>query len=175
LASWFSLLTSKDIFTKLFMENGLSTAFLKSVWYTEPGFNNTLLGICVVLFLSVILVDLIILVVKWPLKESRPKFARIAAWVARGVSGLSLLFIVLFAILVGSPDIIYGVPTWFNVALILPWVIALLTLGMIVFAVVSWRQGYWGLFRRLYYTITTLASVGFVWYLLYWNFISLPH
>jgi hypothetical protein len=49
---------------------------------------------------------------------------------------------------------------------------ALLTVGALVYAVLAWKDSYWGLVSRLYYTLVTVAAVAFVWFLNYWNLLG---
>ena len=44
----------------------------------------------------------------------------------------------------------------------LPWFLGLVTLAMVVLAVLSWLKGYWGIWGRLYYSLTTLLAVAYV-------------
>lgn len=56
--------------------------------------------------------------------------------------------------------------------LVVPPLIAVLTVGALVLTVPAWIRGYWGMLRRTYYTLITLAAVGFVWFLYYWNLLG---
>ncbi len=49
---------------------------------------------------------------------------------------------------------------------------ALLTVGALVYAVLAWKKGYWGVAFRAYYTLVTVAAVAFVWFLNYWNLLG---
>lgn len=71
-----------------------------------------------------------------------------------------------------NPEIVYGLPPSVESLFFLPWVIGLLALGMVIGTILAWVQRYWGWLRRLHYTATTLAAVAFVWFLLYWNLLS---
>jgi len=36
----------------------------------------------------------------------------------------------------------------------------------------AWKDSYWGIVGRVYYTLVTLAAVGFVWFLNNWNLLG---
>jgi hypothetical protein len=38
-----------------------------------------------------------------------------------------------------------------------------LTLGMVVFTVLAWKDGYWRILGRAHYTLVALGAVGFLW------------
>ncbi|HMQ56425.1 MAG TPA: hypothetical protein PKD98_30380, partial [Anaerolineae bacterium] len=40
----------------------------------------------------------------------------------------------------------------------LPWLLGLVTVGLVIIAGTSWLKGYWGLAGRLYYSLTTLLA-----------------
>ena len=48
-------------------------------------------------------------------------------------------------------------------------VIAVLTVLAAVLGVVAWKKSYWGVAGRVHYTLVTLATLAFVWFLAYWN------
>jgi hypothetical protein len=49
---------------------------------------------------------------------------------------------------------------------------AVLTAGALVYTVLAWKNGYWGIAARAYYTLVTVAGVAFVWLLDYWNLLG---
>jgi hypothetical protein len=49
---------------------------------------------------------------------------------------------------------------------------AALTVGALVYAVLAWKNSYWGIAARAYYTLVTVAAVAFVWFLNYWNMLG---
>ena len=46
---------------------------------------------------------------------------------------------------------------------------AILTVGALIYTVLAWKNSYWGIAGRLYYTLVTAAAVSFVWFLNSWN------
>jgi hypothetical protein len=49
---------------------------------------------------------------------------------------------------------------------------ALLTAGALVYTILAWKDQYWGVAFRLYYTLVTIAAVAFVWFLNNWNLLG---
>jgi hypothetical protein len=49
---------------------------------------------------------------------------------------------------------------------------ALLTVGALIYTVLAWKDRYWGVAFRFYYTLVTVAAVAFVWFLNYWNLLG---
>ena len=56
--------------------------------------------------------------------------------------------------------------------LLLPILAAVQTVGALVYSVLAWKDSYWGVAGRVYYTLVTLAAVAFVWFLNYWNLLG---
>jgi pimeloyl-ACP methyl ester carboxylesterase len=52
---------------------------------------------------------------------------------------------------------------------ILPWLAAILTLALLAFAFLAWKRRWWKLPDRVYFTIVTLAAVGFTGLLVSWR------
>ena len=38
--------------------------------------------------------------------------------------------------------------------------------------VLAWKDSYWSIPFRTYYTLVTVAAVAFVWFLNYWNLLG---
>ena len=51
----------------------------------------------------------------------------------------------------------------------LGWVLGLLVLPTVWFALVAWAKSYWGVLSRLHFTLVTLSAVAFIWSLHFWN------
>ena len=52
---------------------------------------------------------------------------------------------------------------------ILPWLTAILTLGLLAFAFLAWKERWWKLPERVYFTTVTLAAAGFTALLISWR------
>lgn len=161
--------------THLFQQNNPTTAYLKAPWYAASGFNLSLLGITLLLFVVTIIGGLVALWLRWRYHEQRSWGAQLAAWSAGLLSLASMAFVVVFVSTVSNiENIAFGMPAWFNNLMLLPWVVAGLAVLMLVFTPVVWARRYWSLPRRLHYTLLLLASGAFVWWLSYWNLLVWP-
>jgi hypothetical protein len=49
---------------------------------------------------------------------------------------------------------------------------AVLTVDALVYTALAWKNGYWGVIFRIYYTLVTIAAMAFVWFLNYWNWLG---
>lgn len=159
----------------MFWENGYN-AYIKLPWYETASFHLTLLASCVLLFLSAVLVwpiDFLVKRRKRAAGEPSPILPRLARWLAWGLSALNLFFLVAFFSMLG-PDIAYGVPPAMRLLMFVPLLVAALTVGLVIFSVLAWVRRYWGAAGRVYYTLLTLATLTFVWWLSYWNLLGFP-
>jgi CubicO group peptidase (beta-lactamase class C family) len=149
-------------------------AFEKLNWYETPAFNMALLGLCVLLFLSMIPVAAIRAIRDRRLSAApKPALrgARVAYWIMLGICVLNLLFVAGMW-LWGNPKPVYGVSMIFQIVLGLGVLAAVLTAGALVYGVLAWKNSYWGPVTRAYYTLVAVAAVGFVWFLNYWNLLG---
>lgn len=160
--------------THMFMDLAPQYAFEKLDWYETPGFNMALLGVCVLIFLSMIPVGLMRAIRNHRLGGDRNpalRAARVAYWIILGICVLNLLFLVGTA-LWGNPYPHFGVSIIYQIVLGLGVLSALLTAGALVYTALAWKNSYWGIAARLYYTLVTIAAVAFVWFLDYWNLLG---
>ena len=49
---------------------------------------------------------------------------------------------------------------------------ALLTAAALIYIVLAWKNRYWGIAFRAYYTLITAAALAFVWFLNQWNLLG---
>lgn len=158
--------------THMFFENKPVAAMIKLPWYEAPSFHFGLLVACMILFLSA--------VVTWPAglavavgrRENRPVRAGRARFLAWCLSALNIFFLAVFGRLMMSPSTVYGVPAMAKVVLIIPLLTTVMTAGLIGYTVLAWRRRYWGDIGRIHYTLVTLASLAFIWFLHYWNLLG---
>jgi CubicO group peptidase (beta-lactamase class C family) len=148
---------------------------VKLDWYETPGFNLALLLGCVLVFLSLIPVVLIRAI--WNRRPSgdrrpAPRGARIARWIVLGISVLNLLFVAGTMRWVMQPSELHSPLLIYKIVLGLGVLSALLTVGALVYCVLAWKNSYWGVAFRAYYTLVTIAAVAFVWFLNYWNMLG---
>ncbi|MCC6187725.1 MAG: beta-lactamase family protein [Anaerolineales bacterium] len=163
--------------THLFFDRFPNVAFEKLVWYETRGFHMGLALGSVLIFLSVIPAGLLRFIRdRRPSRDRKPapRGAHVAHGVILGISVLNLLFLVGFAL--GVPElernILLDPPLIMKLALGLGVLSAVLTAGALVYTVLAWKNRYWGIAGRGYYTLVTVAAVAFVWFLNYWNLLG---
>jgi CubicO group peptidase (beta-lactamase class C family) len=130
------------------------------------------LGLFLLIFLSPIVI--------WPLgalirrirkraSTATPGSLR-ARWVAAIASGLNFIFLLIMILTIG--DLRLGVPPIVQIALIIPIVTALLTLIMLLMTILAWKDSYWSVWGRIYYSFLTLTAVLFLVWANYWNLLG---
>jgi hypothetical protein len=125
--------------------------------------------------LAVLITFPFIWAISWIIKRVRKQpgeqrlLPRLAPWFGALSGGTAFLFALLILIqtgfqLMGAGEMqsLVGVSRSFIWIYSLPWVIVALALVLAVIAVISWKEGFWGLPRRLYFSLTTLAALLFV-------------
>jgi CubicO group peptidase (beta-lactamase class C family) len=160
--------------THMFTSVTPQLAFEKLKWYETPGFNMALVLGCVLIFLSMIPVATIRFIRYRRLngdQKPAPRRARVAYQLIVGISILNLLFVA-GTVQWGNPVPLFGVSMIYKIVLGLGVLSAALTIGALVYAVLAWKEGYWGVAFCVYYTLTTVAAVAFVWFLNYWNLLG---
>ena len=111
-------------------------------------------------------------VIKIVARDSVSLSTRLAIWVGWGVSALGLIFAIAFLITSVGPHIAHGLPPATAGLLLIPLIMTVLTVAMVILAVVTWVRRDWSLGRRVYYTLVTVASVAFIWWLNSWNLLG---
>jgi CubicO group peptidase (beta-lactamase class C family) len=165
-------------------------AYMKIPWYGTTGFRDLMLQRVMLLFLcsligwgSVALVGSLHRLRKQDkgdLSEPQPKTRSFLPTLARWVAALfGLVLIVLFVgmdsllsardPLFGYPVILLAKPPTFYILMMLPYILAGLTLLMLVFALLAWTRRYWGWASRLHYSLLALLGLAVVWAIWYWN------
>jgi len=151
-------------------------AFEKLDGYKAPSFHMMLVLGCVLAFLSMIFAAVIRFIRgrRRSDQEPAPRGARVAYWIILGISVLNLLFLVGTGS--GVPAIMQNIlldpPLIMKISLGLGVLSALLTPAALIYAVLAWKDRYWGIIYRVYYTLVTLAAMAFVWFLHYWNWLG---
>ena len=153
-------------------------AFEKLKWYETPGFNMALLLGCVLIFLSIIPLGLIrVIRSRRPSGGLKPsqRGTPIAHWIILGICVLNLLFVVgtmQWASTFQMYGVSLGVSMFYQIVLGLGVLSTVLTAGALVYTVLAWKNRYWGITTRAYYTLVTVAAIAFVWFLNYWNLLG---
>ncbi|HEX6304539.1 MAG TPA: serine hydrolase domain-containing protein [Anaerolineales bacterium] len=160
--------------THLFSDLTPMYTFERLAWYETAGFNMVLLAGCMLIFLTMIPAALVGAIRNRRSKDgpkAEPRQARAARWIILGICVLNLLFLI-GSLLWNNPRPMFGVSTAFQFVLGLGVLAAVLTAGALVYTVLAWKNRYWGIAGRAYYTLVTLAAVAFVWFLDYWNLLG---
>ncbi|HEY5731569.1 MAG TPA: serine hydrolase, partial [Anaerolineales bacterium] len=156
--------------TYLFTDFTPMMSFEKMQWYETIGFNMPLLMTSLLMFLSMLVVAFIrFLRNRQRIADQTPsscRASRLIAW----ISILNLLFIV--GNVMWGEQIVFGILFAYKVVLGLGVLSALLTVGALVYAALAWKDRYWGVAFRIYYTLVTVAAVAFVWFLNQWNLLG---
>lgn len=165
---------SKGRITNAFFSQIPILAGIKLAWYETPGFHYTLLAICTILFLSTL---------GWPAsaiskllcgsKREIPGAPGLVRVIAGGMSVLYIIFLIgMFSVVSNYMELIFGVPPFLKILLILPILSALLTIFALFFVYIGWKNKYWTICGRLHYTLVVLASLAFLGFLAYWNLLG---
>ncbi len=157
-----------------YLFTGLMDSLERLSWYEGSILHLGLIAFCLVVFLSALIV--------WPLgffiRRLRGALEQNTVSGARPLAMLLALFNTIFLvglfllITVNLNDLLYGVPLYFCVLLVLPVVTAVLSLVLVYFTVKVWRSYSWTLLGRIYYTLVTLAGLAFIPILYYWNLLG---
>lgn len=160
---------------RAFFGSNPAAAYERLAWYETS--NATLLAVVgsLLLFLSAGLLWLVLASYRWRTGQ-QPWSHR--TWAARGlVAGLGVLLLVFLgglASVASDPYSVFaGESGLVQVTLLVPYVVLLLTLGVVGFAVLSWRTREWSVPSRLHYTLLAIVALLVVWEFVYWRFIGL--
>jgi hypothetical protein len=160
--------------THLFTDLTPMYTFERLAWYETPGFNMALLAGCTLIFLSMVAAASIGAIRSRRLRSdarAEPRDARAAQWILLGICVLNLFFAVGSYLWI-NPKPMFGVSIAGQIVLGLGVLSAVLTVGAVVYTVLAWKNRYWSIVFRAYYTLVTIAAVAFVWFLNYWNLLG---
>jgi hypothetical protein len=151
----------------------------KLPWHANPNLHYGLLGASFLLLLSGIVAAPAGFVLR-RFKKGKPvpqqPFSRASRWLAVLVAVLDVLafgaFLVLFTGEGWGESIGYGQMSTINIILAVWLVAAVLTVPLLVFTVLAWKNQLWGVASRVHYTLVTAAALAFVWFLSYWNLLG---
>jgi CubicO group peptidase (beta-lactamase class C family) len=159
--------------THLFTDLAPMYTFEKLAWYETSAFNMALIAACLLIFLSMLATASIGAIRSRLRGEPKPEpaGARAARRILLGISALNVLFVG-GALLWNNPKPMFGVSTPFQIVLGLGVLSAAMTIGVLAYTVLAWKNSYWSSAGRAYYTLVTVAAVAFVWFLNYWNLLG---
>jgi CubicO group peptidase (beta-lactamase class C family) len=167
--------------------NFTATSAYSVPWYASLSFSVLVILVALLLFL---LSGIAWLVGAVRHRSSRVKLAppvRVSRWLAASFGLVLLLFLAGFVSLLADMEPAFGVPRMFfgtppaaNLLLVLPWLLAVVAVGMVASAGVLWRGtgeaggAYVSRWGRLHYTVLALVALVVVWWFWYWNLLALP-
>jgi hypothetical protein len=67
---------------------------------------------------------------------------------------------------------VYGELGVIPLLLVVPLVTTGLTVLLVLFTFHAWRANSWSFPARVHYSLVTVAALGFVWFLAYWNLLG---
>lgn len=148
-------------------------------WYDTSEFIWIPLGFIFLVFLSACVIWLIIYYKhrkQKPLTENN-RLARQACLLAIFTAVLNLAFLVSFvpAVFLLSDDLEFGMPIVIKIILVIPIVTTFLTFGLSVYTLLAWKQRFWNLIMRLYFSFLTLTCIGFIFWLYHWNWLGFKY
>ncbi|PWB71557.1 MAG: serine hydrolase [Anaerolineales bacterium] len=160
----------KGNITHLFTDIQPQNGFVKLGWYETPGFNMVLIQVCLLILLSMLPVG----VIRAIRNRLASRSARAADSIIFGICLLNALFLVGLAIWFRPmhPSELHSLSLTVEIVMGLGVLAGLLTPVALVYTMLVWKHRYWGVAYRVYYTLVTVAAVGFVWFLHYWNWLG---
>jgi CubicO group peptidase (beta-lactamase class C family) len=163
--------------TYMFLGDSAFGALEKLAWYETKDFQVKLVVFCTLVFFSACVVGSI----GWLIRRTRKqlcktsKMARLAQFLAVLVSALNLIFLMGLGLVVLNTDFwefFFGVPPAAIALLFIPPLTTGLTLGLLVFTVLAWKNKYYSVVGRLHYSSISVAAVAFIFFLNYWNLLG---
>jgi CubicO group peptidase (beta-lactamase class C family) len=152
----------------MFQSDSVFGVLEKLAWYETNAFQLTLLIFCTLVFVSTVVVGLINRIRK------KRKFP-INQFLAVLVSTLNLVFLMGMALVLSQADfweLFFGLPISAIALLLIPPLTTGLTLGLLIFAILAWKNQSWSLIGRLHYSLVSVAACGFIFFLSYWNLLG---
>lgn len=162
---------------QVILVSSLPFDFLKTPWYGQFQLHLLILiGGCV-LFLGALIGWAISFWRGLRQRDLRPLGGRLARLSGALFGGLFLLYMIGFGSVLGAVDPAYGVPKaffgimppFFDLLMNVPIFLTVLAVLMLLFCLLAWLKGYWGVGGRIFYTLTCLWALGILWSLNYWN------
>jgi len=141
-----------------------------SMWKGQS-FNFLFIGLSVIVFLGVMLR----LAYQWSIYKSLPKEEKDATTSAIVAAGLNLGFFI-FGIIALSVDgdtlFSVGFTPLMKFWLLFP-ILATIAGGYQIYqAVIVWKNNYWGIWKRIRFSIISLCCLFMIWFYYYWNILG---
>jgi hypothetical protein len=168
---------SKGNIAHLFLDlQQIPLAYERVAWYDMPTFTwGSLYFFCFVFLSSFVI---------WPImrrihakrkKEAEDqqshRLPRLLAIFSVALNSIFILGFALFMFLFVD-ELEYGVPLLIKMLLAIPIVTTILTVVLLLFALLAWRDKYWGLTERWHYSLVAVTCGAFVIWLHHWNLLG---
>jgi len=148
----------------------------KLPWYETTIFHVAFIAVLVLIFLSACVLWTVNYFAHRLRRRSSTGSAmpRIALLAAGVVSLLNVVCLAGLALALRSEiyEFVYGVPPIILALLCIPPLTTVLTVALLLFTVLVWKNGWWTLAGRVHYSLVTLAAVSFIPFLIYWNLLG---
>lgn len=152
--------------------------YSKAPFYSTLGF-TVLAALTIILIIMSSLIYWIIRMISGWFKKGKNKssgLSALASWV--GILTSVTILVLLASLFSSSIDPVYQLPTEAYLPVegnplldLIPALILIFTFLLVPSTVIAWWKGLWGRITRVHYSIFTLAVMGLVWMLNYWNLI----
>jgi hypothetical protein len=141
-------------------------------WYELRSFNMPLVIVSILLFISVLITAPIQAIINRRRGADPRSASRTGPWILVAISLLNLIF--LGGMLFGyhPPTELHGVAPSIKLLLTTTVISALLTAAALVYIILAWKNRYWGITFRVYYTLVAAAALAFIWFLNQWNLLG---
>jgi CubicO group peptidase (beta-lactamase class C family) len=155
---------------------GVTVVLEKVPWFETPAAQGGLAIGFLTVFLSACMIWPLVAVFRWWRRsQSKPFSPRLTPWLAFVVSALNLAFVGGLAAAVFRGNLEYGMPAAALALLAVPLVAAALTAVLAACVLLAWRNGSGSPLRRWYLSLVALSSVGFLFFLGFWNLLGFSY
>ncbi|HAJ62859.1 MAG TPA: serine hydrolase [Cyanobacteria bacterium UBA8543] len=163
--------------THMFISDSVFAALEKLAWYETLDFQLKLLIFCTLVFFLTCIVQLISGLVRRIRKQKSKtsKLFQLAQLLAVLISTLNLIFLIGIGWVLSQADfweLFFGLPTEAIAFLYIPPITTGLTFLLPILIALNWKNQYWSGIKQLHYSLITLAAIGFVSFLNYWNLLG---
>ena len=143
----------------------------KASFYTAQGFQYSLLGFSILIFIGVML-RLAYQCRSYKALEGMEKKAARASVIAAGVNLATLILLAIVMLLVGD-QMFTEIPLLFKLWLIMPFIVVLAGIYLLYQTVLVWKDGLcsWA-WARIRYTFVTFGALFMCWFYYFWNLLG---
>ncbi|MCX6688630.1 MAG: serine hydrolase [Methanoregula sp.] len=156
------------------------TASERVPWYATTVFTDTVKNVALVVLATVIIWPAVWLfrrIYRIPVQEV-PTGAVYARWTSGIAAIISILFILVilpvvfeYTPLISEYMTNRTTPLALILVLCIPVITGVLAAGAVIFTGLAWRRKYWNIGHRVHYTLVTIALLGMLWWVNFWNLV----